>query len=133
MRVRNMLDRSNTCILHRQVTMLIRGAVFALRALAQYCPVHRGRIFHSHSVISVRTLSDTHNMQIYNIIPDKEGNWKAVLVGADELVVSYASRDKLIETMSQWAEKAGDPLTLRIHAANGSLEKELVIPIEDSE
>ena len=65
-------------------------------------------------------------MQIYNILPAPDGSWKAVLIGDDQLVISNAVRDKLIETMTKWAEKSGDPLTLRIHSAAGDLEEERI-------
>jgi hypothetical protein len=71
-------------------------------------------------------------MQIFNILPAPDGGWKAMLVGDDELVVSYGDKDELIDTMAKWAEVSGDPITLRIHTQEGSLEEERTYPQEDA-
>ena len=65
-------------------------------------------------------------MHIYNVLPAPDGSWKAVLVSNDQLVVSNDCRERLIDTMVRWAEKSGDPLTLRIYSAQGDLEEERV-------
>jgi|GEM_PF-4002547 len=67
-------------------------------------------------------------MQIYNILPQPDGSWKAVLVGDDQLVISNECKESLIETMVRWAEKTGDPITIRLFTAEGDLEREEVFP-----
>lgn len=72
-------------------------------------------------------------MQIYNILPAPDGSWKAILVGEAQLIVSNMSRQRLIDTMTAWAEKSGDPLTIRIHNADGVLEEEQMFSGDEGE